>query len=256
MREALRIVYNRAPAKVFADLHAYLRQNAINTGVFPAKLEKSAEEATLTPVSSLDSGVLIADLLAATGKRDDARTAYEALAKQFPGTSEIPKSLGYLAWQHGDTDTARKYFEEALPNATDPQMCYHLATMYPVSQADKAVEALLKALRLKSDYTDARLQLGFSELNLKNYPGAIASFIQVQHITPEHAAMLFNGLAYAHAQTGDVDNARKNLAKALKWAKTDDDKERANQLTRYLDVRERAAKRNAAPPEAGGDIAG
>jgi Flp pilus assembly protein TadD len=245
--EALQIVYNRAPEKVFADLQAYLWQNTINRGVFPAKLEKSAEEATLVPVSSLDSGVLIADLLAASGKRDDARTAYEALAKQFPGTSDISKSLGYLAWQHGDTETARKYFEEALPNATDPQMCYHLATLYHSAQADKAVVALLKALRLKPDYTDARLQLGFAELNLKNYPGAIASFIQLQHVTPEHAAMLFNGLAYAYAQTGDFDKARKNLTNALKWEKTDDDKERANQLTRYLDARDDAAKRNAPP---------
>ena len=246
--EALQIVYNRAPERVFADLHAYLRQNTINIGVFPAKLEKSAEEATLTPVSSLDSGVLRADLLAASGKRDQAKTAFEELATQFPGISDISKSLGYLAWQRGDTETARKYFEEALPNASDPQMCYHLASLYPASQADKAVAALLKALRLKPDYADARLQLGFAELNLKNYPGAIAAFIQLQHVTPEHAAMMFNGLAYAYAQTGDVDNARKNLANALKWAKTDDDTERANQLTRYLDARDQAAKRNAPPP--------
>lgn len=246
--EALQLVYNRTPEKVFADLHAYMRQSTINSGIFPAKLEKSAEEPALSPVSSLDSGVLTADLLAASGKRDQAESAYEALAKQFPGTSDISKSLGYLAWQRGDTANARRYFEDALPNATDPQMCYHLAMLYPISQADKAAQALLKALRLKPDYTDARLQLGFSELNLKNYPGAIASFIQVRHVTPEHAAMLFNGLAYAYAQTGDVDNARKNLANALKWAKTDDERERANQLTRYLDARERAAKRNAPLP--------
>ena len=245
--EALRIVYNSTPVKVFDDLHGYMRQNTINIGVFPAKLEKSADGATLTPVSSLDSGVLRADLLAASGKRDQAKTAFEELATQFPGISDISKSLGYLAWQRGDTETARKYFEEALPNASDPQMCYHLAVLYPASQADKAVEALLKALRLKPDYADARMRLGFAELNLKNYPAAIASFIQIRHVTPEHAATLFNGLAYADAQTGDVDNARKNLANALKWAKTDDDKDRTNQLGRDLDAKDQA-KYDAPPP--------
>jgi hypothetical protein len=59
---------------------------------------------------------------------------------------------------------------------------------------------------------------------------------------------LFNGLAYADAQTDDLDNARKNIANALKWAKTDDDSERANQLSRDLDARDQAARRSAPRP--------
>jgi len=247
--EACQIAYGRTPEKVFSDLRSYLSQHSLNVGVFPAKLEKSAEEAVLSPVSDQDSGVLIADLLAATGKREQAKTAYETLAKQYPGTSDISKSLGYLAWQTGDKESARTYFEAALQSATDPQMCYHLAMLdHEANQTDKVVIALRKALSLKPDYTDARLQLGYAELSLKNYPGAIASFVQIQKVTPDHAAALFNALAYAYTQTGDLESARKNLDNAKKWAKTDADTQRADELLRYVDAREAAVKRNNGTP--------
>jgi tetratricopeptide (TPR) repeat protein len=246
---AIQIAYNRTPARVWTDLQAYLRQGTINVGIFPAKLEKSDEEAVLAPVSGVESGVVLADLLASTNKRDLAKAAYEKLAKQYPGTAEISNSLGYLAWQGGNAELARQYFEEALPKASDPQMCYHLAMMYhDAGQNDKVIAALEKAVSLKPDYTEARMQLGFANLSGNHFESAITAFSQIRKITQDKAATLFNGLAYAYAQAGDLDAARTNMENALKWAKTDSEKVQAEQLQRYLNARSDAAKRNAAIP--------
>jgi len=62
-------------------------------------------------------------------------------------------------------------------------------------------------------------------------------------VTPDHAAALFNALAYAYTQTGDLESARK-IWQREKWAKTDADTQRAPmKLLRYVDAREAAVKR-------------
>ncbi len=251
--EAVQFAYDRPPARIYADLQSYLHQGSINAGVFPAKLEKSAEEAVLLPVSVMESELVLADLLA-SGKPEEAKTTYEGLARQYPGNPEIAKSLGYLAWRSGDNEGARKYFEEALPGATDPQMCYHLASLYHDStQNDKVIAALKKALSLKADYTGARMLLGVTQMNMQNFQAAIDTFSGIRKVTAEHAAGLFNALAYAYLQTGALEPARTSLQSARKWLKSDAEIQQADQLQRYIDAREAAkspggAARPSAPP--------
>lgn len=235
--EGFQIAYNRTPAQVYSDLQAYVRQNALTANAVPAIFEKPAEDPVSTPVSDLDSGVMLADLQAVTNRRDQAKAAYDKLAKQYPGASVISESLGYLAWQEGDTDSARRYFEEALPGTKNPLMCYHLAMLYHDAGqgGDKLIAALSRAVSLKSDYAEARLQLGIAEFNRSNYPAAIAALAPIGRIAPDHAAALYGALANAYAQTGDFAAARKALETGRQWMKTDAEKQKADQLAQYLD---------------------
>jgi tetratricopeptide (TPR) repeat protein len=115
-------------------------------------------------------------------------------------------------------------------------MCFHLAMLeLRMDQAsDKAVAALERALEVKPDYTDARLQLGFMRLNALDYAAALVALSQIHQIDGEHAAALFNALAYAYSQIGKPDEVRKQAETALKWDRTDADKRQTENILRYL----------------------
>ncbi len=128
--EAAQAAYGRSSAQVSADLKSYLVRNQLYGAIFPVKLAKSEEEAQVSPVSPFDSDLALADLLAAINKREQAQAAYEKLAQMNPDKPEVFRSLGYLAWQHGDNNAARQYFEKAFAAGdNDPQMCFHLASL-------------------------------------------------------------------------------------------------------------------------------
>jgi len=242
------------PAKqVFEDLRQYFSRNQFYGVNFAVKLSKSEEEAELSPLAESDSDLVLADLLATTGKSEQAKASYERLAKANPDKPEIPQSLGYLAWQKNDREAARQYFEKAFAAGdADPQMCYHLAMLEREVRApdDKVIPPLLRALKVRPDYFDARLQLAAVELNSHNYEAALAAFIQLSNVPAEHAATVFNGMAYADAQLGNLEEARRQAENARKWDRTDADKRQTDDLIKYLDYRENAAKPPAAPEQA------
>jgi tetratricopeptide (TPR) repeat protein len=245
--EAWQIAYGRSMAQVYADLQAYVKQNSLVATALPVELQKSVASPAVSAVSELDSGVLLADLLVATNQKVQAKAAYDKLAKQFPGAWQIAESLGYLAWQSGDDESARAYFEQALPGTTDPQMCYHLAGLYHDAGVggDKPIATLTRAVSLKPDYAEARLQLGILYFNKSNYAETIRALAPIERISPAHAATLYGALAYACAQTGDYAGARKNLDLGRKWNKTQAEKRKAADLAEFLDSRE--AKQQPAP---------
>ncbi len=248
VNEAAQAAYGRSAAQVYTDLKSYLLRNQLYGAIFAVKLTKPEEEAQASPVSPFDADLALADLLAAINKRDQAQAAYEKLATQNPDKPEVPRSLGYLAWQHGDKDAARQYFEKAFAaGGSDPQMCLHLAELERAASQpdDKIIPPLLRALKSRPDYIDARLELGFVELNARNFEGALAAFAQLRNLPSDRAAAVFNGIAYAYTQTGDLVQARKNAINARKWDRTDAETRQTDDLIRYIDAREDAQKRSA-----------
>jgi hypothetical protein len=83
-------------------------------------------------------------------------------------------------------------------------MCYHLAMLYHDAGqgGDKLIAALTRAVALKPDYAEARLQLGVQKYNRGDYAGAVAALAPIERIAPEHAATLHSVLAEAYEQTG------------------------------------------------------
>ncbi len=201
--DAFQLAYNRNGAQVYADLQSYVKQNSLIAAAMPAK-DAAAYEPVVSQVSDLESGVMLADLMATMNKREQAKAAYDKLSKQFPGSPDIAESLGYLAWQSGNMESARTYFETALPGTKNPQMCYHLAMLYHDAGqgGDKLIATLTRAIALKPDYAEARLQLGIQKYNRGDYPGAIDALASIRQIAPEHAATLHSVLTEAYAQTG------------------------------------------------------
>jgi Tfp pilus assembly protein PilF len=246
--EACQIAYGKPASEVYADLRQYLDRKMLYGALLPAQLSKSEEEAESATVTDFDSDLVLADLLASIGKHDQAKVAYEKLAKTNPDKPEVERSLGYLVWQRGERAAAREYFEKAFAAGDeDPQMCYHLAMLEREARApdDKVIPPLLRALKVRNDYFDARLQLAAVEMNAQNYAGALAAYVQLKNVPAEQAAMVLNGMAYAYAQTGNLAEARRQAEAARKWDKTDADIRQTDSVIRYVDFQENAAKRPA-----------
>ncbi len=248
VNDAAQLAYGKSSAQVEADFKSYLTRNQIFGAIFPVKLTKSEEEAQASGVSAFDADLALADLLATINKRDQAQAAYEQIAKLNPDKPEVPQSLGYLAWQHGDNDGARQYFEKAFAAGdNDPQMCFHLSSLERAANQpdDKIIPPLERALKTRPDYIDARLDLGFVQLNARGFENALATFSQLRNLPSDRAAAVFNAIAYAYTQTGDLVQARRNAVNARKYDHTDADTSRTDDLIRFLDAREAAVKRNA-----------
>jgi tetratricopeptide (TPR) repeat protein len=250
---ACKTAFGKTGDEVFADLKTYLNGGQLYGAVFDAKLSKSEAEATVNAATEFDSALVSADLFAAINKVEQAKSAYEALETQNPGRVEIYQSLGYLAWQKHDNESARIHFEKAYAaGSKDPQLCYHLA-MFQLSRGNgeqQVIPELHRALQLKPDYKDARFELGIAELNAKAYPEAIADLLMIKQIEPARAGRYFNALATAYTQVDNVPEARKQLEAATKWGRSDYDKEKTASLLRYLDAR---ANQNASQTTLGQD---
>jgi tetratricopeptide (TPR) repeat protein len=247
--EACQSAFGKHLWEVEADLRQYIKGERFYRAMFDIKLEKSAEDPDVSEASAFESGMVLADLLALTSKTQQALSAYQELAKSNPEQPEVEESLGYLAWQSGDHEAARGHFERALAAGTrNARMCYDYAMLSRNGNdaVKNALPAFQKALELKPDYAEARLQFGLMLVNTRNYPEAIAQLRQVKKVDPEQAQWYFPALAFAYLQTGDKEKARENAESAKKWAKTPQQMEHADSLLRSLETRKISAE--AVPP--------
>jgi tetratricopeptide (TPR) repeat protein len=248
--QTFRTVYHKELNEVMRDLQAYAKSDRLFAEIFNLKLEKSAENPDVSAVDSLDSGLVLADLLALTHKSDEARQAYGQLVTDHPDRPEAQESLGYLALQTGDSDSARQYFSGALQAGTkDPQMCFDYAMLSLNASAGKdGVAGLRRAVELKPDYLEARLQLGLALTDEENYAEALEQFHQIKKVNADQAPSYFLALSYADYRTGHIEEARQNAEAAKKWAKTPADSDRASSILQALDTSQGARSQEAPQP--------
>ncbi len=247
--EACQAVFGKRLPQVEADLHQYAGGGSFLRAIFDMKLEKSAEDPDVSEAAAFESGIALADLLALTHKKDEAIAAYQELAKNYADKPDVEESLGYLAWEAHDHEAARGHFAKAVAAGTkNARMCFDYA-MLARNGADAVKESLpafQKALELKPDYAEARIQYGLMLVNARKYPEAIAQLNQVTKIDPEQAQWFFPALAFAYMQTGDKAKARDNAEAAKKWAKTPQQTDHAYALLKALD--EKSPPPRSLPP--------
>ncbi len=234
--QAFQSVYSKGLPEIAKDLDRYVRNNKFYGALFDVKLEKSAEDPQVSEATPLESGLVLADLLSLVHKPEAARQAYEQLARDHPDQPEPEESLGYLAWQAGDQESARQHFSRAFAAGTkNAQLCYDYATLEQRG-GKNVVPILRRAVELKPDYAEARLFLGLLLTDQRSYAEAIEQFRQIKNVSADQAPRYFSALAYSYLKTGDLDQARKNAEAAKKWAKTPEETERADSILRAMEA--------------------
>ncbi len=238
--EACQIAWGRGPEKVFADLRSYFGRKQLYGRAFDLRLSTDAVSFASVTVADFDARLMLADLLGASNKPDQAQRAYDELEKEHPERADLARSMGYLAGQRGDRANARKYFERAFESGeSDPLMLLQLAVMarqagQPVA---KTLAMLERAVKVKPDYPDALVQLGLTRLEMRDFTGAIRDLMRIPAITAERAAAVYCALGYARLETGDPDEARLDVETCGIWARTDGERAETQRMSRLIAAR-------------------
>jgi tetratricopeptide (TPR) repeat protein len=238
--EALQIAYGRSSAAVFQDLRAYFDRKRIYGRVFETRIGNGEDKAASAALPEFDSQVVLTDLLVATGKRDEAKAEYARLEQEQPDRPDLNQSIGNLALWNKDLSGARQYFAKAYDAGNaDPQMCFDLAVLDREAKQPpaKIIPILERSLQSKPEFTEAKVQLGLVRIEARDFPGAIAMLTSIPKITSQSAPSVYCGLAYAHIQTGDLEEAQGDAQTCDKWAKTDAETARARRISQLIGAR-------------------
>jgi tetratricopeptide (TPR) repeat protein len=237
--------YAKTLAQVQKDLEQYMRGGKFNGMLFDVKLEKSAEEPDVEPAPALESGMVLADLLALTSKSEAAKEAYEGLARANPKSWDVEAGLAELAWRGKNPEEARKHFARAAElGSTNPRLYYDYATVLrEVNERDSsAIPVLKRAVELDPAYQDAQQFLAFCLMSDGKYQDAVDHFGKVKHIKIEQAFAYYHAIAYADYQLEKWDDAQKAAEAARKYAREPQDMASAEDMLRALSQeRERRA---------------
>jgi Tfp pilus assembly protein PilF len=247
-------VYGKKMPEVLRDLRAYRNRQSITGMTFDVTLAKSAEDPGIRPVTPLESGMVLAGILADIGKPGEAREAYVKLAVENPASPEVPEALGYLAWRQGQLEEARKQFGKAVElGSKNARMHYQYCAL--ASQAGepraKQIALLRKTLELDPEYRDARLHLGYLLLAERDYAGAMAALTPIKKVEPGQAFEFFHAMAYAAYRLGAKETARENAKRAADYAKEPGEQALVDQLLAALEEKQEERSQVVAvpPPE-------
>jgi tetratricopeptide (TPR) repeat protein len=230
-------VYGKSLRQVRADLDAYLRGTHFNAAVFDVKVEKSAEAPEIGPATSLESGLALADLLAETRKRLEAKAAYESLSRSNPRDPEIELAMAHLAWMNADREEMKRHFARAIElGTTNAKVYFDYAMMLQGEDGkDPQIATLLrKALELKPDLVEAHYMLGFYASNAGRFGEAVVHLRQVNKLEKDQAFAYFRALSYALYRLGQPEEARKHAESAVKFAVEPKDLALAKEFLAYL----------------------
>jgi tetratricopeptide (TPR) repeat protein len=248
--DAFRQVYGKSLPEVSADLNRYVRAAAVPAALFPFQLDKAAEAPEVRPASEWESGLVLAGVLEAIKKREEAGQAYQNLQQKFPNRWEAPAALGYLAWRAGEQDPRPHFARAAELGPTDPRFYYDYALLVATKDSSHPdrIALLQRAVDLKPDFDEAHQQLGYALLQARRYQQALSHFAQIRTAPREQLTRLYHATALAHLQLGQVDAARRAADTARKHAQTPEETAVADRLIAVLNRPAPAAVARSQPP--------
>lgn len=220
--EALRAAFGKTPSQVQQDLRAYLE--VPNLPLLELKLHKARADASTsqTAVSSGEIAATLGDLI--------------------PSNFSTEETLGYRALEHGQVAEARAHFRLAVDrHSTDPNVLFYLAHLdHEAGVPAKQVLPLLdRALALKPDMPDARLELALLAANDGEFARALAALQKLSAPRPENAFAATYTEAYCHAHLDHLPEARTTAERARTLARNDRDRAQVSELLEYISQQKR-----------------
>jgi tetratricopeptide (TPR) repeat protein len=230
--------YGKPIESVQDDLRAYLTGNTINAAVFDIQLPKPVDSPRIETSAGLSARLALAELLANyRGKLDQARAAYEQLARDYPRRWEVEEGWAQFSWRQRNNDDALRHFARAAElGCQHAGMFIDYARILGFSQRDQdAVAALQTAIRLDPALEEAHLELGLAYVRIARYAAAMGELQQVKKVKPAQASRYFYNLAYASYRLGYAAKARAFLEKGRPYATNPEEAAQLDRLQQALD---------------------
>ena len=240
--QAFVTAYGKRIDNVQEDLRGYLKGNTINAAVFDIQLPKAVDAPEIETGASFPARLALAELLANyRGKLDQARAAYQELAKDYPGKWEVEDGWARLNWRERKLEDAARHFARAAElGCTDPQVFLEHARI--LGYTGKAAEAVA-VLKRVTDLSPAPLngmdefhfELGTLLVRTNSYGEALTELRAVQKVAPDARYRYFYNMAYAEYRLGQIAAAREHIAKAREYARKPEEKVSVDRLEQALE---------------------
>jgi tetratricopeptide (TPR) repeat protein len=194
------VYLNRAQARPFTDRIGRLADLDAALKLDPKNLDALAEKA---------------EQLAVDGDLKSAKETYDRLVKTAPDVRYYKTRLGVMAFKTGDTEQARKLFEQLRTEAKSANdynsLCWSKATGGILLES--ALEDCREALKREPDAGAYLDSLALVELRLGNLDAAIADYTRA--ISKNTGAASYMGRALAYARKGAKALSTADLRQAL-----------------------------------------
>ena len=211
----------------------------------PSKARVPAESTDLFDIR------LVLVNLAATLSKGDPRSGLEELSREDPGRPEAWSALAYLALRDRDTKRALEYFSKAYSlGDRSPKLLWDYGRLAERERPQDSMRVLGDLVRIEPDNLDARIELASMQMNARLAREALATVKPIRQLDPERGQRLFSVMAAAQIQLGQLAEARASVTRLQSIASSQQFKDYAAELLRYLDQVERPAQpaqRSAVP---------
>jgi tetratricopeptide (TPR) repeat protein len=214
---AFQSAYHKSIPEIESDLRHYLSGDTIKVFLFGIQLPKNVDTPEIEPAASLPAHLVLAGLLSNTrGRPDQARAAYESLAREYPDSAEVESGWAQWCWHQRKLEDAARHYARAIAlGAKDERLFLDYArTLGYINRTSEAIDALNKACALHPASDEIRLELGTLLVRNGSFAAALAQLRTVRNIQPAQAYRYYYSQAFAEYRTGDIAAAREHAAKA------------------------------------------
>jgi tetratricopeptide (TPR) repeat protein len=237
MPDLFQTAYGKSLGEVQKDLELCLQATTFSASLFNARLAKEVDSPEVSDSSPLEAGLVLAEIMAnMQAKTADAREQYNRLAREYPKDWEVEQGLARLSLRENKRAEAMAHYARAAElGSTNANMYLDYGRL--LREKDKPAEAvaiLKRATELDPENRDARLELGFAYVVADQHAEAIEQLLLVKRVTPEQAFGYFHAIAYSYYRLNKKDEAKTAVANCRKFAKTEEEISRVDQLTEAL----------------------
>jgi tetratricopeptide (TPR) repeat protein len=230
--EALQSVYRRPVGAIEADVRDRVAKRE-QTAVALPLVAAASRAMEIAGISEFETRELLAEVLMASGKLEQAELRYRELAREAPDAANVQAALGTIAFTQGKRDEATVLWRRAIQlGVTDAGLCYRYAALASMqgTSPDEIRPALERAIALRPDFDDARYQLGLIEKNTSHWEAALQQFQAMSHIAPERRYHYWTAMADVLTQLDRREEAVAATRHASAVAGNEEDRAYAAQL--------------------------
>jgi hypothetical protein len=244
-REALAEIYGKRLSSVEADLDQYLQRRSLPALLYHIRVEIDPPQAVAAALSKAELDLSVADLLSSNASAGaEAEAKLRELASAHPEEAGFEESLGYVALREHDAGEARVHFANAVERqSNDAAAVYNSARLQQDAGAppSRVIPLLERALELDPNYEPARIDLGFTAGNARQFDLAASTLSQLKTIQPRLAFEVYFEIAYCDAQLRRLQDALTYVGEARQHARNVEQQQRADTLARFIERQETAS---------------
>ncbi|HTS65192.1 MAG TPA: tetratricopeptide repeat protein [Candidatus Acidoferrales bacterium] len=198
---------------------------------------ESVDTPEISHAAGMPARLALAELLTNyRGRYEQARSAYETLARDYPDRWEVEAEWGQWCRRLRKLDDAARHYARAVESgARDPGLYLAYARVLGyTNRAGEAIEVLDRAANLDLGSDEIHLELGALYVRQGNYGAALAQLGAVKKMESPQGYRYYYSLALSEHRLGRDADARAHAAKARGYTRNPEEVASLDRLERAM----------------------